>query len=97
MKKTDDIEMDIMGNDTGMRMREPKNIRPKNSDLIKALALVDYEYEEYEEYDAPIIEIRFKRGTTTAEDVDDAFNKMRKTILKENGLVDSYMKWSRRS
>ena len=97
MKQTNEVEMEIVGNDTGMRLREPKNIRPKsNSDLIKALALVEYEYEEYEEYDAPIIEIKWKRDTTTAEDVDEAFNKLRKEILEENGLVNTYMRWSGR-
>merc|ERR1711892_529485 len=84
MKADNEVEMEIVGNETGMRLREPKNIRRKNSDLIKSFAEIDYEYEEY---DAPIIEIKFKRDTTTTEDVDDAFNKLRRDVLKKKNLL----------
>ena len=91
MKTDNEVEKEIVGNETGQRLREPKNIRRKNSDLIKSFP--EYEYDE--EYDAPIIEIKFKRDTTTTEDVDDAFNKLRRDVLKEKELLRNFMRWSK--
>ena len=94
MKKNNEDAVEILGNDTEMRLREPKKIRPKNSDLIKALALVDYDYEEYDEYDAPIIEIKFKRDTTSVEDVESAFARLKESLFSNESLLQHFRRWS---
>ena len=95
MKKTDEMEVEIVGNETRMKMRKEYANKPKNSDLIKALAQVDYEYEEYDDYDVPIIEIRFRREAATEEEVRTAFKKMKKEVLKNSGLMKAYLQWTK--
>ena len=96
IKKTSEYKEELDGNNT-KRGKESKNAHPtnnppKNSDITKAIT-TEYEYDE--DYDAPIIEIKFKRDTTTTEEVEDAFNKLRKSILSEKILLNRFTKWSR--
>ena len=95
MKNTEELELEIMGNETGMKKRQPKIMKAKNSDLIKALAQVDYEYEEYEEYDVPIIEIRFKREATPEEKMKAAFKKIKRDVRRKPTLIQAYLKWAK--
>ena len=66
MKEKRVQERKVSGNKTGRKHRQPKRIRLKNRNLIKSLLK---DYEDYEEdYDnAPIIQIRFKRGIFTED------------------------------
>merc|ERR1712050_67733 len=95
MKNTEELELEIMGNETGMKKRQPKIMKAKNSDLIKALAQVDYEYEEYEEYDVPIIEIRFRREATQEEKIEAAFKKMKRDVRRKPALLQAYLNWAK--
>ena len=95
MKNTEELELEIMGNETGMKKRQPKIMKAKNSDLIKALAQVDYEYEEYEEYDVPIIEIRFRREATPEEKMKAAFKKIKRDVRRRPALIQAYLKWAK--
>ena len=95
MKNTEEMELEIMGNETGMKKRQPKIMKAKNSDLIKALSQVEYEYEEYDEYDVPIIEIRFRREATSEEKVQTAFKKMKKEVRRKPDLIKAYLKWAK--
>ena len=92
MKNTEELELEIMGNETGMKKRQPKIMKAKNSDLIKALAQVDYEYEEY---DVPIIEIRFRREATPEEKMKAAFKKIKRDVRRKPTLIQAYLKWAK--
>ena len=95
MKNIEELELEIMGNETGMKKRQPKIMKAKNSDLIKALAQVDYEYEEYEEYDVPIIEIRFRREATQEQKMKAAFKKIKRDVRRKPALIQAYLKWAK--
>ena len=95
MKNIEELELEIMGNETGMKKRQPKIMKAKNSDLIKALAQVDYDYEEYEEYDVPIIEIRFRREATQEEKMEAAFKKIKRDVRRKPALIQAYLKWAK--
>ena len=63
------------GNKTSRdQWRDTKNfMRIQNRNLIKSLLAFEEEYdyeEEYEDYEAPIIEIRFKRDTQAVANTD---------------------------
>ena len=63
---------DMQGNKTGRGWRKSKHGKKiSNRKLIKALIQTledEYEYEEeYEDYESPIIEIRFKRDANEAD------------------------------
>ena len=60
MKQQRNPERKISNNKTGKKWRQTKHIKHKNRNLIKSLLAFKDDYEEYE-YDAPIIEIRFRR------------------------------------
>ena len=60
-------------------------MKHKNRNLIKSLLAFQDEY-EYEEYDAPIIEIRFKRETE-GENVETPAESLKKNILIKNFLL----------
>ena len=92
MKNTEELELEIMGNETGMKKRQPKIMKAKNSDLIKALAQVDYEYEEY---DVPIIEIRFRREATQEQKMKAAFKKIKRDVRRKPTLIQAYLKWAK--
>ena len=66
-----------------------------NIKLVLRLSQVDYEYEEEDDYDVPIIEIRFRREATTEKEVRIAFKKMKKEVLKNSGLMKAYLQWKK--
>ena len=77
------------GNKTNRdQWRDTKNfMRIQNRNLIKSLLAFEEEYdyeEEYEDYEAPIIEIRFKRDTQAVTTTDS--NKLNR-MLPENSLL----------
>ena len=66
MLKNTEHRQKIEGNNTEKRGKESKNDYLKNIDLIKS---IEAEYENYQEYDSPIIDIFFKsrQGKYTAK------------------------------
>ena len=66
MKRQRNAERKISNNKTGKKWRQTKHIKHKNRNLIKSLLAFQ---EDYEEYDAPIIEIRFKREASLKRNI----------------------------
>ena len=97
IKKNSAYREELEGNNTEKRVKvsknaHPTNDAPKNSDIIKAIDDNDYD----EDYDAPIIEIRFKRDTSTSiEEVENAFEQWRKSIMNKKKLLRRFTRWSR--
>ena len=85
MKRQRNEERKISNNKTGKKWRQSKHMKHKNRNLIKSLLAFQDEY-EYEEYDAPIIEIRFKRETE-GENVETPAESLKKNILIKNFLL----------
>ena len=85
MKKHRNAERKISNNKTGKKWRQSKHMKHKNRNLIKSLLAFQDEY-EYEEYDAPIIEIRFKRETE-GENVETPTENLKKNFLIQNLLL----------
>ena len=79
MKRQRNAERKISNNKTGKKWRQTKHMKHKNRNLIKSLLAFQ---EDYEEYDAPIIEIRFKR-----EARQEMVNSLKRNILQQTFLT----------
>ena len=78
MKRHRNAERKISNNKTGVKWRQTKHIKHKNRNLIKSLLAFQ---EDYEEYDAPIIEIRFKREAS--QETVETDSLMRNILQRE--------------
>ena len=81
MKRHRNAERKISNNKTGKKWRQTKHIKHKNRNLIKSLLAFQ---EDYEEYDAPIIEIRFKREASQERVTPDS---LKRNILQQAFLT----------
>ena len=82
MKRQRNAERKISNNKTGKKWRQTKHMKHKNRNLIKSLLAFQ---EDYEEYDAPIIEIRFKREASKERVRSDSLK--RNIILQQEFLT----------
>ena len=81
MKRQRNAERKISNNKTGKKWRQTKHLKHKNRNLIKSLLAFQ---EDYEEYDAPIIEIRFKREASQERVKPDS---LKRNILQQEFLT----------
>ena len=82
-KRQRNSEREISNNKTGKKWRQSK--QHLNRNLIKSLLAFeeDYEYDS-EEYDAPIIEIRFRRSATGEDKIET--ESFKEDVLHQNVL-----------
>ena len=82
---------DIIKNTINKESEDNEELGGNATDIRGKVKAVDDEYEYDEEYDMPIIEIRFKRENSK-EDVEG----YRKNLIREKKLTMKVINWSRR-
>ena len=78
IRKTTEINREILDNDTDRKLKTVTEVVRKNNELLKDNLPEDYE-DMYEDYNAPIINIRFKRA------MEEVKNRLAKTAGEEIG------------